>query len=134
MDKINWEEMDKINWEEMAKHILKKEEIMKICNYPVPTPALLMYKNDVYICSIQEVEPEFSNEIVLLSKSSDRLPDGLVVAIRRLDDKRLELEAEDSLDLEGRQHVLRRLENRLLYMTYEQTEHMAEHLPYVYEM
>jgi hypothetical protein len=134
MAKINWEEMGNINWEEMAKNILEKEKILKTCNYPVPISVLITHKGCVYIGSIQNVAPELSDEIVLLSKSSYKLPDELVNAIRKLDEKRLELDAEDSLDLNGRQHILRRVENRLIYMTSEQTKHIAEHLPNVYEL
>jgi hypothetical protein len=57
-----------------------------------------------------------------------------VNAIRRSDKERLELVAEDNLGLDGRQHVLRRLGNRLVYMTSEQTEHMVKNLPDIYEI
>ena len=126
--------MDNANWEERAKRLLEHWEMMKACIYPTPTPVFVTWKGSVYIGSIQDVAPEFSDEIVLLSKSSDKLPDDLVNAIRRLDDKRLELVAEDNLDLEGRQHVLRRLNDRLKYMTSEQIEHMLKHLPDIYEI
>lgn len=126
--------MDNINLEEGAKKLLEQWEMMKACNYPTPTLVFVTWKGGVYIGSIQDVAPEFSDEIVLLSKSSYMLPDDLVNAIRRLDDKILELVAEDNLDLEGRQHVLRRLEDRLQCMTSEQIEHMVKHLPDIYEI
>lgn len=126
--------MDNINLEDIAKNILEKEKILKACNYPAPIHVLITWKDCVYIGSIQDVVPEFSDEIVLLSKSSYKLPDNLVNAIRKLDDKRLELGADESLDLNGRQHVLRRVENRLVFMTSEQTEHIVEHLPNIHEI
>lgn len=126
--------MDNANWEEIAKNMLEQEKMLNIYNYPTPISVLITWKGCVYIGSIQEVSPEFSEEIVVLSKSSAKLPDDLVNAIRRLDSERLELVAEDSLDLRGRQHILRRLEDELVYMTSEQTKHMTEHLPNIYEI
>jgi len=126
--------MNNINWEEIAKYILEKEEILKACNYPAPISVIITSKNNTYIGSIQNVVPEFSDEIVLLSKSSYKLPDDLVNAIRKLDSKRLELGVDESLDLNGRQHILRRVENILMYMTPEQTEHMVKHLPNIHEI
>jgi hypothetical protein len=126
--------MEEKNWEGIAKEILEKEKILKICNHPAPISVLITWKKNFYIGSIQEVASEFSDEIVLLSKSTYKLPDELVVALRKLDDERLELDAEDNLDLEGRQHVLRRLENRLVYMTNEQTKYMIKHLPNICEI
>lgn len=126
--------MENTNWEEIAKSILEKEETLKTWNYPLPISVLITWKSGVYIGSIQEASPEFPDEIVLLSKSSYKLPDDLVNAIRKLDDKRLEFGADESLDLSGRQHILRRVENRLVYMTSEQTKYMVENLPNIHEI
>lgn len=126
--------MDNANWEEVAKNMLEQEKMLNIYNYPTPISVLITWKGGIYIGSIQEVSPEFSDEIVVLSKSSAKLPDDLVKAIRRLDSERLELVAEDSLDLRGRQHILRRLGDELVYMTSEQTKHMTERLPNIYEI
>lgn len=126
--------MDNMNWDKIAKDILEQEKILKTCNYPAPTFVLVTWNGGVYIGSIQEVAPEFSDEIVVLSKSSCELHSDLVSTIRKLEENRLELVAEDSLDLVGRQHVLRRLEDKLTYMTSEQTKYMAEHLPNIYEI
>ncbi len=126
--------MDNKNWEEIATHILEKEKILKVCNYPEPISVLVTWKNGVYIGSIQYTASEFSDEIVMLSKSTSKLPNDLVSAIRKLDEKRLELCADASLDLDGRQHILRRVENRLVSMNPQQTEYMMEHLPSIYEI
>lgn len=126
--------MDNINWEEIARYILEKEKILKTCNHPSPIPVIITWKDNIFIGSIQYMVPEFSDEIVLLSKSSYKLPDDLVKAIRKLDDKRLELGADEYLDLNGRQHVLRRVDNILRYMTSEQTEYIVEHLPNIHEI
>lgn len=126
--------MENINWEEMAKYILEKEKILEYRNCPAPIRVLIRWKNDIYIGSIQYIEPEYSKQIVLLSKSTYKLPGELVNTIRKLDNERLELDAEESLDLSGRQHIVRRLENRLMYMTSEQTEHMMKNLPNIHDL
>jgi hypothetical protein len=126
--------MDYVNWEEVAKNILEQEKILKTCNYPAPISVLLTWREDVYIGSIQDAAPGFSDEIVVLSKSTYRLPGDLVSAIRKLDEKRLELAADESLDLDGRQHILRRVGNVLIYMTSEQLKYMTEHLPNIIEI
>ncbi len=79
---------ENINWEDIAKNLLE-----------------------------QEIVPGFSKEIVLLSKSSSHLNQELVSAIKKLDKERLELYIDDTIGLEGRQHVLRRLDDKLVYMT-----------------
>lgn len=126
--------MENINWEEIAKGILEKEEMLKTCNYPTPISILIAWNGGIYIGSIQNVAPELSDEIVILSKSSYKLPNDLVKEIRKLDDKRLELCADESLDLNGRLHILRRVENRLIHMAPEQIKHMIEHLPNIHEI
>lgn len=124
--------MDK--WEEMAKYLLEQEKRLKPFNYPTPTSVLVTWNGAVYIGSIQEVAPEFSDEIVLLSKSSCGLHSDLVNMIRKLDKDRLELLADNSLDLNGRKRILRRLGNRLLPMNSEQKKYMAENMPKIIEI
>lgn len=126
--------MDNTNWEEIAREILEKEKLLKSCNYPAPISILVKWKNNTYIGSIQKIVPEFSKEIVLLSKSTYKLPYELVSAIRKLDNDRLELYADDSLDLDGRQHVLRIVENRLVLMDHQQTEYIMRNLPNICEI
>lgn len=126
--------MNNINLEDVAKSILRQEELLKPANYPKSTGAIIEWKDDMYIGSIQEIVPDFSKEIVVLSKSSSPLPNDLISAIKKLDRKRLELCADDSLDLDGRQHILRRVENRLVHMTQEQTIYVMKHLPTIHEI
>jgi hypothetical protein len=126
--------IDNSNWEKIAKNILEQEKIMKSFNYPEPISVLVTWDGDVYIGSIQEAAPRFSDEIVILSKSSYELDNDLVNMIRKLDKERLELIADNSLDLHGRQHVLRRLGGRLLRMNDEQTKYMVENMPHVIEI
>lgn len=121
-------------WERVAKELLHQEKSRKSLNYPEPVGALIEWRGNTYIGHVQEIVPDYSKEIVALSKTSFPLPGELVDAIRKLDANRLELHADDSLDLGGRQHVLRRLEGRLTYMTPQQTRYMLEHPPQIYEI
>ena len=78
--------------------------------------------------------PDFSKEIVVLSMTSSPPPIKLVDAMKRICPGRLELTADDKLDLIGRQHILRRVENRLTLMTPDQTAYMLLHPPVIFEI
>ncbi len=125
---------DNIPWENIAKSILERENILRYYNYPEPTFVLIEWRNDVYIGSVQHIAPEFSNEIILLSKSTQSIPVTLVTSITKLDRERRKLCADESLDLYGRQHVLRMIESRLMHMTSRQTEYMMKHAPNITEI
>jgi len=127
-------EKENINWEEIAKNLLEQEKLVKQYNNPEPISVIIIWKGNNYIGSIQEIVPGFSKEIVLLSKSSSPLNKKLIDAIKKLDKERLELHTGDTIDLEGRQHVLRRLDDKLVYMTEEQTIYMTGHLPNIVEI
>lgn len=124
--------MDK--WEEVARNLLESERQARRYNVPEPLGVVLTWGNGQYIGSLQEIALNYSKEIVLLSKSSKPMQTPLVEAIRKLDQSRLEVTADQTLDLVGRQHVLRRLENNLTNMTPEQTEYVARNLPQVHEI
>ena len=126
--------LSKEDWENIARRILEGEKTLKSSNYPEPKSVMIRWRDNIYIGSIQEIAPEFSHEIVLLSKSSQPLYVGLVEAIRKLDNQRVELDADESLDLDGRQHIVRLLEKRLVRMLSEQTEYMIKNVPNVHEI
>ena len=86
-----------MSWDKIAKEVLKKAEITNIFTHPKPISANIYWRNDFYIGAIQEIVPEFSKEIVLLSKSSKHYSEELAQALRRLDSGRLELFAESFL-------------------------------------
>lgn len=125
---------DDINWEEIARDILKKEDITNIFTRPKPMSANIYWKDEFYIGSIQEIVPEFSKEIVLLSKSSKYYPKELAQALRRLDSGRLELFADNNLYLEGRQHVVRKIDDSLTYMTPDQIRFMESYPMTIFEI
>ena len=123
-----------IKWEEIARNILKKEDITNILAHPKFMSANIYWKDDFYIGSVQEIVPEFSKEVVLLSKSSEHYPEELAQALRKLDSVRLDLFAEYNLDLEGRQHVVRKIGDKLMHMTTEQTKFMASFPMEIFEI
>ena len=131
-------DLEGINWKDIAESLLEQEKFIKQYNYPEPIGVIIVWRGNNYIGSIQKILPGFSKDIdiVLLSKSSSPLCDKLIDAIKKLDNGRLELYAEDTLDLEGRQHVLRVLENenKLVYMSEEQTQYIYRHLPDIIEI
>lgn len=132
-NELSREEIAK-NWEPVARELLEQERLKKPLMHPEPTGVLIKWDGCTYVGGIQEIVPEFSKEIVVLSMSTYPLPIDLADAIRKLDPRRLELQADDKLDLTGRQHVLRRIENRLTYMTPEQTAYMLLHPPMIKEI
>ena len=121
-------------WEQGAKELLEDEKRKRSLNKPEPVGVLVIWQDYTYIGSIQVIVPDFSKEIVVLSKSTIPLPFEFDNAIRKLDPGRLELTADDKLDLTGRQHILRRLENRLTMMTPDQTAYMLLHQPVILEI
>lgn len=121
------EEIDNKRFEEIARKILDMEKKLKAYNYPEPTGVLVSWKGYTYIGIIQVIVPEFSKEIVFLSKSSSPIVDKLAGVIRNINKGISELIADDYLDLTGRYHILRRLENRLIKMTTEQDIYMVNH-------
>lgn len=118
--------MDEPNWEAVAKGMLQQEKELSVFNHPKPTGVLVEWKNGLYIGSIQQIVPEYSTEIFMLSKSSSLLPDGLVKAIKEQNPERLYLHADSALDLTGRQYVLRKLEDRLVALTPEQDQYVTK--------
>lgn len=113
------------NWENVARHFLKSLTSMHPYLDPTPIDVMVEWRNGMYIGHIQIIVPDYSPEIVSLSKCSNLLHDDLVDAIKKLDRNRLNLVADECLDLTGRNHLLRRLENRLTVLTSEQTRYMS---------
>lgn len=125
---------DNIDWEEVAKEILKMANITNMLTHPQAMYANIYWKNDFYVGSIQEIVPESSKEIVLLSKSSRLYPKELAQTLKRLDPGRLELFAEDNLDLNGRQHIVRKIDDKLVHMTSDQTKFMTSYPMKIFEI
>lgn len=91
---------------------------------PPGIPALIEWRDQTYVGSIQEIAPEFSREIVLLNKSPQPVSEEFKTAVLALDKGRLHLQAETMFDLQARIHILRRAGDRLLGLTDEQQEYL----------
>jgi len=92
---MSWEEIAK-KWEQGAKELLEGEKRKRSLNKPEPVGVLVIWKDYTYIGSIQVIVPDFSKEIVVLSKSTIPLQVEFDNAIRKLDPGRLELTADES--------------------------------------
>lgn len=132
-NELSREEIAK-NWEPVAREFLERERSKMPLMRPEPAGVLIKWQEYTYVGGVQVISPEFSEEIVVLSMSTYPLPIYLADAIRKLDPGRLELEADEKLDMTGRQHVLRREGNKLTYMTPEQTAYMLQHPLQIYEI
>jgi hypothetical protein len=112
---------------EIARKIIEGWRLSRYTSNPPAEGALVSWRSEFYIGGIQVVAPEFSQEIVLLSKSSNSVDPQLVRVIKDLEgDNGLfkEYGADGYLDLTGRQHILRRLDRKLTKLTPEQTRYM----------
>jgi hypothetical protein len=96
-------------------------------------PVTIYWRGSVYVGHVQEIAPEYSEEIVFLSKSFKPVAQKFVDAIKK-DPDRIDLHADDSLELIGRYHVVRRLGNRLTSLTLEQAKYMSKRMLRVYEL
>ena len=94
--------------------------------FPAVELGIIEWRDNPYFGHIQHVYPQ-QQEIVNLSKTSRPIPQALADSIKRVEPTILQLKADDFLDLEGRQHILRKLEDRLTIMTPEQTRYAMEH-------
>lgn len=120
------------DWEHLARRFLEKEKL-KINNPPL-VPVTVYWKGRVYVGGLQEIFPEYSKEIVLLSKGSAPADPRMINALNKVNENRLEVTADNDLDLTGRQHVLRRLNERLTKMTPEQTQYTEKNMPNICEL
>jgi len=116
------------NWDEIARGYIESEEISLAKQSPRGDAVLVEWKGQVYAGSVQRIEPEYDQEIVLLSKTSKPIQSELEEAILRLQPGRIKLNAVTGLDLEGMFHVLRMTKEKLSIMNPEQLRHMQGNL------
>ena len=109
----------------VAERIISRAKA--IPNVPDCALVLLNWRQHEYFGSLQEIAPNYSREIILLNKTSEPVMPELTHAIKGIEPSILIIKADNELDLEGRTHVLRRLESRLTKMTAEQTEYIMNH-------
>ncbi|MEK6839329.1 MAG: hypothetical protein AABX72_00135 [Nanoarchaeota archaeon] len=112
------------NWDEIVRKMLPELEREIAQQQPPGYKILLDWNNNWYMGSLQHIAPEYSDEIVLLSKSTNPIPLGLRDAILRAQPKKIKIQADNKLDLEGRLHVLRKKEGKLEIMTANQLSYV----------
>ncbi|HID43795.1 MAG TPA: hypothetical protein EYP30_08525 [Archaeoglobaceae archaeon] len=92
---------------------------------------MVEWRGEIYIGIIQQVAPEYSNEIVFLCKSFYPKPN-FEDALR--DSNIVNLYADGELNLTGRYHLLRRDGDELKSLTSEQREYMNKFMTRIYEL
>lgn len=96
-----------------------------------PETALVEWRGDIYIGQVQEIAPEYSEEIVFLAKTFH--PKARYENVLKRSEV-TSLYADESLELTGRYHLVRRTGDELTSLTYEQREYMDKRMLRVYEM
>lgn len=112
--------MTEMDWEGATRNLLENVDKLKL--YKDNEIALFKWRGDSYFGGIQKI----SDEIVLVSKTSYPLQKEFVEAIIKINPEITQLTADDKLDFTGRGHLLRRVCDRLTFMTPEQTHYMIE--------
>ena len=117
--------MEQAPYKKAAERYFALESENLSLQQPVGYGIILEWRDRSYVGSIQHTVPEYSNEIVLLSKTSSPAEPALRDAIVAIQQGRPVLAVDSALDLEGRVHILRKVDHRLAKMTPSQTEYMV---------
>ncbi len=113
-----------MDYTEKAMRYLSWERQQIQRQIPPGSAITLTWREGLYIGSIQQIVPDYDASIYLLSKNVERWSADFVETVTRLDEGRLILSADDSLDLDGRLSVVRREGNTLHELNGQQTEFM----------
>lgn len=103
----------------MARNLLRLEKREKIKN-PRTRGIFIQWQEGIYFAGIRELSPDYSDELVIVTKGESYIPEELLDAIKKQDPRRPELYADDSLDLNGGKFVMRKLGDVLTKPTSEQ--------------
>lgn len=121
----------KIDYSGIARAILSDEAKSHAECDPSPTRVLFSWRNSQYLGAVQELYPNHSREIVILTKPPRDCDQNLIAAIRQIDAQRSHLKADDLIDsLDGEAFILRRKGEKLTFMTDEQRDYVGGRLPY----
>ena len=93
---------------------------------------ILHWRNEIYVGYFKEIAPEFSKEIVLIYKSFNPVEERLINIVREKNG--VEVYADDSMNLVGRYHLVRKVGDRITFLTPEQEFYMSDKMFRVYEM
>ncbi|MBI5390752.1 hypothetical protein HZB02_04630 [Candidatus Woesearchaeota archaeon] len=117
----------------LARTFLEKEKQNLAQQQPPGYGILLIWREQSYVGSLQYIMPEYSNEIVLLSKSSSPIPSPLIDAILSLQPQRKQISADQGLYLEDRLHVMRLVKEKLTPLTPDQIMYAEAAMPLILE-
>lgn len=112
--------MEKIDWEGVARDLLENIDKLKLDRDN--EIAIFKWRGESYFGGVQGV----SGEIVLVSKTSHLLQKEFVEAIIKINPEITQLATDDKIDFTGRGHILRRICDRLTFLTPEQTSYMID--------
>ncbi len=115
------------NLEAIAKHLLVGDAQACLHGSGDPIGVWVTWRGNEYFGSVQELEPELFPEVYFLSKMTYILSEELVAELRKLDPDRLELTADNSIELTGNYHILRKEDNTLGLLKPEETEYFLVH-------
>lgn len=121
------------NWNEIAKKLINSFEQIIVQQKPQGYAVLVEWRNDAYIGSLQHIAQKYSNEIVLLSKTTNPIPIELKESLILTQKDITQIIADNTLDLEGRLHVIRMINNKLGIMTSNQTRYMQNNMRIIEE-
>jgi len=123
-----------MDYAKIARRYLDLERKRIKDSNPKSNGIILSWREGLYVGSLQKIAPDYSKEIVLLSKTSSPLQRMLIDAIKIFEPDRQTIKADSSLNLEGRQHVLRINGSNLTHITSKQTEYILSNSPKIYEI
>ncbi len=122
------------DWAAVARELVRAIDQSVALLLPKGAAVFVDWRGQPYMGSVQPILPEYSPDIILLSKTSAPLAPGLYEALVQEAPHFVRLAAGDGLDLEGRLHVLRRVENALHVMTPEQLAYVHDHRMLISEL
>jgi len=130
--------MPKLDKESIAvvNEILKREARQKPYMRPPLTSVVLHWRCDIYIGGVQCLRDDSDcrdDGIYILTKSS-RSYNMLLDAFRHVQPERLELHGDDQIDLSGRLHVVRIINDKVHWMNQEQTEWAKQNVQHLIEV
>ena len=121
---------ESIDWGQRAKNILKLESDTKASLDSGIECVFLRWGKGIYNAGLKPVLPEYSKDIVLVTKTEHSLPNELKGEIIKLDPKRLEFMIDESIDVSGREYMLKKQGINLVQLNKEESEYVAKHGAY----
>ena len=118
--------MPETDWDAVAKKIIDSGEQSLAQQQLRGYSVLVEWRENFYVGSLQHIAPEYSDEVVLLSKPLQSIPLQLKEAIIRARPQITKVNGVAGLDLEGRLHIVRKVNDQLEIMTSDQLDYMRQ--------